>query len=254
VTTYPGSSTVADPSAQRGATGGRRFFHDRRLGVKLFAVVLCFVLVFTVVLALGAVSLLRFNSQEDQAASKSRDVLIPLVEARGAQIQSAFLIRRMAMAPNDSERVTNLKALDASTAQVNQIIAQVDARLTAPVAQWDEFKVVWNEWQVARDSKIVPIARAGNVAAVDTALAGLGRALVDARTALITSASDAVESRVNADSAAASADNQRNLLWVGLIFVVGLSLSVWFARSVIRQVTLAVGVWGGPSMRWPRAI
>lgn len=241
MTTYPGSGFVADLSARRGATGGRRYFHDRRLGVKLFAAVFSFVLVFVVVLLLGASSLLRFNSQEDAIAAKSKNVLTPMFDARSAQIQSALLIRRMAMAPNDSERVTDLKDLDAATAQVNQIIAQVDAQLTAPIATWDEFKVVWNEWQVARDSRIVPIARAGNVAAVDAALAGLSKAKVDARTLLITAAANVVESRVNAERTVATSENQRNLSWIAVIFIVGLSLSVWFARSVIRQATLAVG-------------
>ena len=241
MTTYPGSGSVADPPAQRGATGGRRFFHDRRLSVKLFASVFSCVLVFVLVLGLGAVSLMRFNSQENQAASKSKDVLIPMVEARAAQIQGALLIRRMAMTPNDSQRTADVQALNASTSQMNQIIRQIDASLTAPIAKWDEFKVAWDKWLAVRDSQVLPLAKAGNVTAIDAALARLQEADTDARTALITAAANVVESRVNADSAAASADNQRNLLWAGLIFVVGLSLSVWFARSVIRQATLAVG-------------
>jgi hypothetical protein len=70
VTTYPASGSVADASAQRGEAGGRRHFHDRRLSLKLFAVVGSFMLVFAVVLGLAASSLVRFNNQENAAASQ----------------------------------------------------------------------------------------------------------------------------------------------------------------------------------------
>jgi len=241
VTTYPGSGSVADPPAQRGATGGRRHFHDRRLSVKLFAVVGSFMLVFAVVLGLGAWSLLRFNTQEEAASSRSKDVLVPMVEARAAQIQGALILRRMAMAPNDSQRTAEIQALAATTAHMNQIITQVDAQLTTPIAKWDEFKVAWDKWVVVRDSQVVPIDKAGNVAAVDATLARLPEAATDARTSLITAASNVVMSRVDAAHAAASAENQGNLWWIALIFGVGVSLAFWFARSVIGQATLAVG-------------
>jgi len=240
VTTYPASGSVADASAPRGEAGGRRHFHDRRLSLKLFAVVGSFMLVFAVVLGLAASSLVRFNNQEDAAASRSKDVLIPMVEARAAQIQGALIVRRMAMAPNDSQRTADIQALAANTAAMNQIITQVDAQLTAPIAKWDEFKVAWDKWVVIRDGQVVPLARAGNAAAVDAALARGQEVDIDARTSLITAASNVVGSRVNADFTAAGAENQRNLLWVALIFVVGILLAFWFARSVIGRATLAV--------------
>ena len=146
MTTYPASGSVADASAQRGEAGGRRHFHDRRLSLKLFAVVGSFMLVFAVVLGLAASSLVRFNNQENAAASRSKDVLIPMVEARATQIQDALILRRMAMAPNDSKRPSELQALAASTTQMNQIITQLDAQLTLPIAEWDSFKSAWNKW------------------------------------------------------------------------------------------------------------
>ena len=240
MTTYPASGSVADASAQRGEAGGRRHFHDRRLSLKLFAVVGSFMLVFAVVLGLAASSLVRFNNQENAAASRSKDVLIPMVEARATQIQDALILRRMAMAPNDSKRPSELQALAASTTHMNQIITQVDAQLTLPIAEWDSFKSAWNKWVVIRDGQVVPLDKTGNVAAVDAAIARLPEAATDTRTSLITAASNVVSSRVNADFTAAGAENQRNLLWVALILVVGISLAFWFARSVIGRATLAV--------------
>lgn len=241
MTTYPASGLVAEPSAPRGAAGGRRYFNDRRLSVKLFAVVGSFVLVFAAVLGLGASSLLRFNSQDGAATSASRTVLVPMLEATATQIQGALIVRRMAMAPNDSQRTADVQALAANTARMNQIITQVDARLTMPIAKWDEFKIAWDKWVVVRDSQVVPLAKSGNVALVDAALTRLQEANTDARTALIAAASNVVISRVDAAHATASAENQRNLWWISLVFVVGFSLAVWFAHSVIARTARAVG-------------
>jgi len=240
VTIYPAPGSVADASAQRGEPGGRRHFHDRRLSVKLFTVVGSFLLVFAVVLGVGAASLLRFNSQEAAAASRSKEVLVPMMAARAEQIQGVLIVRRMAMAPNDSQRIADMQALTANTDMMDQIITRVDAQLTAPIPKWDEFKSAWAKWLVVRDAQVVPLAKAGNVAAVDDALARLQEADTDARTALITAASDVVGSRVNAEYTAAGAESQRNLLWIGIFFVVGVSPAFWFARSVIGRATLAV--------------
>jgi len=241
VSTYPTSGTVADPSARDGARFGGRWFHDRPLGPKLITVLVSFVLVFTVVFGFGALTMARTTSQSDEAAVVSKEILVPMVEARAQQIQGALLLRRMTMAPNDSARSKDLQSLSANTAELNQLIKAVDARLTEPVAKWDEFKSAWDKWVPVRDAQVVPIARAGNVVAVDNALARLPEADTDARTRLITEAAATVESRVKAANASADTENRRNMVLLLIALVVGLSLVLLLARSVIRGVTLAVG-------------
>ena len=241
MSTYPTSGTVADPSARDGAKFGGRWFHDRPLGTKLFTVMFSFMLVFVVVFGLGVLTLMRTTSQADQAVTVSKGILVPMVEARAQQIQVALLVRRMAMAPNDSKRSQDLQSINANTASMSQLIKEVDVQLTDPVAQWDEFKTAWDKWLLVRDAQILPIARAGNVAAVDSALTRLPEANTDPRTQLITAAAAVVESRVKAANTSADTESQRNMVLLLAVLVVGLSLAVLLARSVIRGATRAVG-------------
>jgi len=240
VSTFSTSGTAADRSAQRDLTTGRRWFWDRQLGTKFFAVILAFAVVFTVVAGLGMVTLVGGTNQADQSASTSKDVLIPMVEARARQIQGPLIIRRMAMAPNDVQRSEELKALTANTTAMQQLIAEIDTHLTPPVAKWDEFKIAWDKWLPVRDAQVVPLARAGNTAAVDAALARLPEADTDARTQLITLAAQVVSNRVATARAAATAESQRNVWLLLVAFVVGIVLAGLFARWVIREMTRAI--------------
>lgn len=238
-------SSISGPtdtqSRQRGLAAAWRWFRDRRLNIKLFTVVFTFVVVFAVVLGFGILTLNNLNNHVTQNASISRSVLIPMVEARARQIQGPLIIRRMAMAPNDLRRGEDLEALAANVAAMKRTVDEVDANLSDPVAKWDEFKTSWEEWLQVRDSQVIPIARAGNSAAVDRALERLEGADTDLRTQLITLASGVVQSRVNADNASANAESQRNVAVLLVMFAVGCALSWWFARAVIRETTAAVG-------------
>jgi methyl-accepting chemotaxis protein len=239
VSTYPISAAV-DRSTRSGPSGWR-WFQDRRLGTKLFTVVLVFVGVFTLVFGLGAISMVRVISQTDQAAGISNNVLTPLQNARVAQLSGQLDIRRLAMAPNDARRNAWLATIASDDAQMQQAITAVDTYLTVPVASWDKFKSVQTQWQTWRDATLIPLARTGNTAAVDAAIEAAPTLSSEARSGLITTAAGVVQGRINAAATAVSADTARNLWLLLIAFALGVILAGILARLVIRETTRAVG-------------
>ena len=239
MSTYPISAAV-DRSPRSGPSGWR-WFQDRRLGTKLFTVVLVFVGVFTLVFGLGAISMVRVISQTDQAAGISNNVLTPLQNARVAQLSGQLDVRRLAMAPNDAQRNAWLASMASTDARMQQAITAVDTHLTAPVASWDTFKSLQTQWRTQRDTILIPLARTGNTAAVDAAIAAAPALSAEARSGLITTAAGVVQSRINAATTAVSADTARNLWLLLIAFALGVILAGILARLVIRETTRAVG-------------
>ena len=238
MTTYPTSLAARSP---RREPSGWRWFKDRRLGTKLSTVVVVFVGVFTVVFGLGALSMTRITAQNDQAAAVSNQVLSPMQNARVAQLNSQLDVRRLAMAPNNARRDILLAAIAANDAQMQQAVTAVDAHLSSPVASWDTFKSVQNQWLSLRDTTLVPLAKAGNTAAVDAAILAVPTLSSDARSALVTTAANVVQGRINAATTAVSADTSRNVQLLVIAFLVGVILAGLLARSVIAETTRAVG-------------
>jgi len=232
---------AAHPTAQRGPVAGGRWFQDRQLSTKLVSVVFVFALVFAVVLGFGALTLLHTNAQLERTVSMTSDVLVPMEEVRAGQLQGALTIRRMAMAPNDGKRSLELQVLADNTANVKAAIARVDANIGTPIPKWDEFRAAWERWLPVREAQVVPLARSGNTTVLDAALLRLQEANTDARTQTISLAEGVLKSRIADGVATQRSENQRNVLMIVITFVIGVALAVLLARSVIREVTLAVG-------------
>ena len=233
--------SAAPISGQAGPTSGGRWFQDRQLNTKLNTVVLVFGLVFAAVLGLGALTLTNATAQADEAESITSNVLVPMQEIQAAQLESAVILRRMAMAPNDTKRSQEILALGDNTTEVKKGIARVDSHLTEPIAQWYEFKIAWDKWLPARDAQVVPLSRSGNAAAVDAALARVTEGNLEARSQAVTLASGEVKGRVAASRAAVDAQNQRNMWLILGTLIVGVALALLLARWVIREATLAMG-------------
>ena len=240
MSTYP-SSAAADRFAHPGRTSGWSWFQDRKLGTKLFTVVFVFAFVFAVILGLGALAMVGVTSQSDQASAVSNDVLAPMENARVGQLYSQLVLRRLAMAPNNARRDIMLQEGVSNDATVKEAIAQVDAHLTVPVVQWNEFTAAWNQYLPWRDAHVIPLARKGDTAGVDAVILTSPILSTDARSALITAAASVVQGRVNADTAVVNATTVRNVRLLVLAFVVCVLLAGLLARAVIRETTRAVG-------------
>jgi len=238
VTTYPTSVAARSP---RREPSGWRWFKDRRLGTKLSTVVVVFVGVFMLVFGFGALSMTRITAQNDQAAAISNTVLTPLENARVAQIVGQLDVRRLAMAPNNARRDILLAAIAATDAQMQQAVTAVDAHLTSPVVSWDSFKRLQTQWRTQRDTTLVPLARTGNTAAVDAAIAAAPALSAEARSGLAATAAGVVQGRINTATTAVSADTSRNVRLLVIAFLVGVILAGLLARSVIGETTRAVG-------------
>ena len=237
MTTYPTSVAARSP---RREPSGWRWFKDRRLGTKLSTVVVVFVGVFMLVFGFGALSMTRITAQNDQAAAISNTVLTPLENARVAQIFGQLDVRRLAMAPNNAKRDILLAAIAATDAQMQQAVTAVDAHLTSPVVSWDSFKRLQTQWRTQRDTTLVPLARTGNTAAVDAAIAAAPALSAEARSGLAATAAGVVQGRINAATTAVSADTSRNVRLLVIAFLVGVILAGLLARSVIGETTRAV--------------
>jgi methyl-accepting chemotaxis protein len=238
VSTYPPS---ADARSPRHESAGWHWFRNRRLATKLFTVVVVFVGVFMLVFGFGALSMVRTTTQSDQAAAISNTVLTPLEDARVAQLSGQLDLRRLAMAPNSARRNALLADMASIDAQMQQAITAVDTHLSAPVASWDSFKGLQSQWRTLRDATLVPLARTGNTAAVDAAIAAAPTLSSEARSGLITTAARVVQARINAATTSVSADTARNLWLLLAAFVLGVLLAGMLARSVIGETTRAVG-------------
>jgi methyl-accepting chemotaxis protein len=241
VRTHPTSGTVADSYAQRGSVAGGRWFHERPLSIKLFTVVFLFMLEFTVAVGLFAWTMTRTTSEANRSASISDNVLVPMVEARARQIQGPLIIRRMAMAPTAAMRSQDLQSLTANDDELNQLVAQIDASLGEPVAKWDEFKADWAGWLTQRDAQVIPLAQAGKTAAVAAAFDRLQDFSLEKRIQSITLAAGTVKGRIAAVNVAAENASRRSTLAIAVTLLIGASLTVLLARSVIREVTMGVG-------------
>ena len=238
MTTYPTSVAARSP---RREPSGWRWFKDRRLGTKLSTVVVVFVGVFMLVFGFGALSMTRITAQNDQAAAISNTVLTPLENARVAQIVGQLDVRRLAMAPNNARRDILLAAIAATDAQMQQAVTAVDAHLTDRVVSWDSFKILQNQWLSLRDTTLVPLAKTGNTAAVDAAIAAAPALSAEARSGLAATAAGVVQGRINTATTAVSADTSRNVRLLVIAFLVGVILAGLLARSVIGETTRAVG-------------
>jgi methyl-accepting chemotaxis protein len=236
------TSDTAGESAREPARSlpGWRWFQDHRLGTKLSMAFLA-VFAFTVAFGFGSITMLNVTAQMDRTVSLTKDVLSPMTETRRTQYEGALILRRMAMDPTDAQRSQEMQQLIANTAAMKLSMARVDSELTAPIAQWDEFKTTWNRWLPVRDSEIVPLARAGNVAAANAALRRLEEANTNAQVQEITAALGVVQGRIAATTADTNVARARYMQLLLIAFVLGVSLAGLLARSVIRETTLAVG-------------
>jgi methyl-accepting chemotaxis protein len=237
VSTRP-TSAAAQPG--RGEPSIWRWFQDLHLGTKLFTVVLVFVFVFSVVLGLGMLSMVNLSAATDQAAATQKNVLAPMQNVRVDQVVGQLILRRIAMAPNSALRDTILGSLTGIDGALNYDIATVNANLKDPVAKWDQFLAERERYIAYRDATLLPLARTGNTAAVDAAIASAPVMSSDARTTLITDAAHTIENRINADSAAAASHNARDVGLLLIAFVAGVMLAGMLARSVIRETSHAV--------------
>jgi len=238
VSTKPTSAAAEQPG--RGEPSIWRWFQDLHLGTKLFTVVLVFVFVFSVVLGLGMLSMVNLSAATDQAAATQKNVLTPMQNVRVDQVIGQLILRRIAMAPNSALRDTILGSLTGIDGAVNHDIATVNANLKDPVAKWDQFLAERERYIAYRDATLLPLARTGNTAAVDAAIASAPVMSSDARTTLITDAAHTIENRINADSAATASNNARNVGLLLIAFVAGVMLAGMIARLVIRETSHAV--------------
>ena len=147
-----------------------------------------FIFVFSVVLGLGMLSMVNLSTATDQAAATQKNVLPPMQNVRVDQVIGQLILRRIAMAPTSARRDAILAGIAGIDRAVNQDIATVNANLKDPVAKWDEFLAERARYIAYRDATLLPLARTGNTAAVDAAIASAPVMSSDARTTLITDA------------------------------------------------------------------
>ncbi|RYV49304.1 methyl-accepting chemotaxis protein, partial [Pengzhenrongella frigida] len=233
--------TLDRSSRRLGPKGAWGWFQDRRLGTKLFTVVLALTISFAGVGGYGAVILIKTSAETDLIASMSSDVLVPMQDARVGQLRSQLMVRELAMAPTDYSRGRAQQAIVGNDALVAQKIERVNANLAEPVVAWDEFLAGWDRWLTLRDAVLMPIALTGDTAAVDFAIASAPAADADARGRSITLASRVVGSQMDAAAAAARAETERAMLVLALVFIVGTSVAAGLAFAVIRATTRGVG-------------
>ena len=236
------SAAPTEPSARRGPPGWQ-WFQNRRLGTKLTTV---FVIVFVFTLALGAgtLNVLNITARMDQAALLATDVLGPMEAVQAEQLRSALTLRQVAIAPNSTLRNQEIQSLASSDAKMNELIPQVDAQLKdhlhGPVSSWTRFQVIWDRWRTVRDAQLLPLARAGNTTALDAAIKRTPDADVDARTQLITQATQVVRGRIAASKAAADATRQQDIRLLLIAFVLGVALAGLLAGAVVAETTRSV--------------
>ena len=219
---------------------GWAWFQDRRLATKLFTVVLALTAAFAGVGGYGALVLVRTSAETDAIASMSRDVLVPMQDARAAQIRSQLMLRQLAMAPTDRSRDRIAQGILGNDTLVQQDVASVDAYLASPLPAWTDFVASWDRWVAYRDATLVPLALAGDVVAVDLAIASSPAADADALGRSITLAGQVVGAQIDGAAAAARDQTRQTMVVLALVFAIGTALAALLAFAVIRTTTRGV--------------
>ena len=233
---------TADRSTRRrGRSGPWVWFQDRRLGTKLFTVVLALTASFAGVGGYGALVLLQTSAETDLIASMSNGVLVPMQEARVGQVRSQLQLRELAMSPTASRRDRVTQAIAGNDRVVQQAIDVVGANLASPLPAWDEFLVAWDGWVAFRDATLLPLAQAGDAPAVDVAIESSPAADADARGRSIALASRVVGAQIDDAAASARRETQRTMVILAAVFVAGTLLAALLAFAVIRATTRGVG-------------
>ncbi|WP_407344539.1 methyl-accepting chemotaxis protein [Pengzhenrongella phosphoraccumulans] len=233
---------IFDRSVRRrhSRSGPWAWFRDRRLSTKLFTVVLALTATFAGVGGYGALVLLQTSAQTDLVASRSNGVLVPMQDARVGQIRSQLMLRQLAMSRTDSGRDRATQAIVGNDALVRQAIELVDANLAAPLPAWDDFLVAWEGWVTFRDATLLPLAQAGDVSAVDLAIASAPAADADAQGRSIALAARVVGAQIDAAAASARSEMRQTMAILVGVFAVGTFLAALLAFAVIRSVTRGV--------------
>jgi len=227
------STTASTETTRRGGA----WFWDRPVGVKIAAAIAIMGVLLGLVGAWSALSLVRAGNNLDTVRDLTEDLQGSMAQLRAAQAQSHLLVRRAAAAPDDSRREQLLNSLAWNDRTVERLIGAVSQYPESETQQWADFQTRWQGWLDLRDTTLLPLVQAGDVAGVEAALNASPAGDPDNAGRALVLADGQIQNQVDAVMSGASRDLRVTLLLLGGGFLVATVVSVVIAVAVTRRIT-----------------
>jgi methyl-accepting chemotaxis protein len=213
------------------------WFWDRPVGVKIATSLVLMGVTFAVVGAAGAVALQRAGDHLAEVRELTDGLQGSLAQLRTVQAQSHLLVHRAASAPDASTREQLLTSSAWNDRAAERLITQIDGYPQSQTPQWADFLTRWESWTAYRDTTLMPLVDAGDVAGLNAALAASSAGDPDNAGRALGLADDMTHYEVEQVMAAASAEIDRTILFLAVGFVIATGASAAVATLVTRRIT-----------------
>ena len=214
----------------------KRVVSDRSVRVKILAVALTLAMLTAVVSALAISRLGAVYQVTDDIVTENVKPLTELAKVQTGVKQARVDIRQLALSVTPDARDEAMKAVAADDDALDAALAQYAPRAADPGAM-QSFRTTWGEWRQGRDSRLVAVARAGDLKSFAKISEELMALSTKASAFLDTaSAAEAAQADRNAAAAKSTYDSARTLIL--LIAIVGLVLAMTGAEYIARRVVV----------------
>ncbi len=162
------------PKPGRGVTG---WFANRTLQTKILTVVGFMALASMAITALSYQALAATAADTQELARIESTVDLARESVATGQVEARLIVQQLAAAADADDQKPLLTRQEENDAKVAAAAAVIEGQDTQS-ASWTQFWTGYQDWLAYRDSKLVPLALAGETAAFRSADAGAGRSMV----------------------------------------------------------------------------
>jgi len=190
----------------------------------------------------------------ERAISSERDIV------HQDQLKARLIVAQLAAMTDEDDEQKWLDEQVANDAELAAAAAAVDeASQGQPSKSWTAFQAGYQDWLSYRDSKLVPLALADDIAAFEVADAGISQSMIEGYLAHLDRFAE--EIRVHMDETATTTTTNATragmtvVVASGAALVLSMTVAIWLARSVrksVREVQQSVvAMAGGDFTRRP---
>ena len=189
-----------------------------------------------------AVAEMRFvGGLTAELAELQKNVAEPRAVVHQGQVKARLIVAQVAATDNENDQRRWLDQQEANDAELAAAAAVLNVTPFAEESEsWKKFWKGYREWAEVRDLKLLPAARADDLAAFQDLESGVSGPMVDAYLVHLDSFADEITAHMERTAAAADAEATKAGVYLSgataAILAVSVLLAVGMARSVRRSV------------------